>query len=75
MTRYSYYREKKVKEYFSFIENTYNNLLVESSVRQSIGNENTVLSTYSKDCNYFVLDQNDKKYLLEYDSLNKELQI
>lgn len=75
LTRYSYYREKKVKEYFSFIENTYNNLLVESSVRQSIGNENAVLSTYSKDCNYFVLDQNDKKYLLEYDSLNKELQI
>ena len=50
VTRYSYYREKKVKEYFDYIQTTYNNLItttdIESAVRE---NPSAIIKVYDKD--------------------------
>lgn len=44
LTRYSYYREKKVKEYFKFIEDTYNNLIIEQGVKNAVeGNQDITI--------------------------------
>lgn len=76
ITRYSYYREKKVKEYFDFIENTYNSLIRADEIYSSIqGSGMTHIEVYDKDVNYFNVDSQDKKSLLWYDSLSKSYSI
>lgn len=78
LTRYSYYREKKVKEYFSFIDNTYNNLLIETGIVDTIAGrstDNDSIVTYDKDINYFDINQANRKTLLTYDPLTQDLEI
>ena len=75
ITRYSYYREKKVKEYFRFIEDTYNNLMVESDVGSTIQSEHPIIiQPYKHDINYFDIDQKQMS-LLSYDSVSNILVI
>lgn len=64
-TRYAFYREAKVKEYFKFIENIDyigNNQYINASTKE--------LNTYSLDPNYSVLSSYNKQSLL--DSINKK---
>ena len=60
MTRYSYYREKKVKEYFKFIEDAYNSLIVESdivtNIDNSVNDSSMTIKPYEHDINYFDID-------------------
>lgn len=50
LTRYSYYREKKVKEYFKFIEDTYNNLIIEQGIKNAVeGDQDVVIKPYEHD--------------------------
>lgn len=50
MTRYSYYREKKVKEYFKFIEDTYNNLIIEQGIKNAVeGDQDVIIKQYEHD--------------------------
>lgn len=71
LTRYSYYREKKVKEYFKFIEDAYNNLIVESDIVTNIDNSandsSMTIKPYEHDINYFDIDQQAKKKFLRYE--------
>lgn len=70
ITRFSYYREKKVKEYFKFIEDTFNNLIAEDSIKNAIQNNVDVsISAYEPDINYFNVDQLAKYPFLSYDEL------
>ena len=73
ITRYSYYREKKVKEYFKFIENTYNTTLV-YKIKNQIFDKSTELSdeVYDKDTTYFNINDTVFNKLLIYDSINKQ---
>lgn len=71
LTRYSYYREKKVKEYFKFIEDAYNSLIVESDIATNINNSandsSVTIKPYEHDINYFDIDQQVKKKFLRYE--------
>ena len=68
LIRYSYYREKKVIEYFKFVEDTYNSLIMPEEIKQSIQRtEDTDISIYDKDENYFLVDQKKTKKLLYRD--------
>lgn len=64
-TRYAYYKEAKVKEYFKFIETQYNNLV------------NTYISaeTYKLDSKYLELNQSqvDFSQLLSYDGTSLQI--
>ena len=76
LTRYSYYREKKVKEYFKFIEDTYNNLIIEDSIKNAIESDLDVdIQKYNKDINYFDIDQSSKQHLLVYDETNNQIEV
>ena len=76
VTRYSYYREKKVKEYFDYIQTTYNNLItttdIESAVRE---NPSAIIKVYDKDQNYFNLNQSQTYKLLSYDRDTQDVTI
>lgn len=68
LTRYSYYREKKVKEYFKFIEDSYNNLIIEQGIKNTIESDVPVtIQQYEHDVDYFDIDQAEQKSLLSYD--------
>lgn len=59
MTRYSWYREQKVLEYFKFVEDTYSSLInAKSNDIESVlkGTSNTHINVYDKDENYFIID-------------------
>lgn len=76
IARYSYYREKKVIEYFKFIEDTYNSLIMPEEIKESIQRiEDTDISIYDKDENYFVVDQKKTKKLLYKDDQTNSYQI
>lgn len=77
LTRYSYYREKKVKEYFAFVENTYNNLNSEQGIKPAV-EQNTqpfIIEPYEKDPNYFDINQVEKKQLLVYDESTDSVEV
>lgn len=71
LTRYSYYREKKVKEYFKFVEDAYNSLIVESdivtNIDNSVNDSSMTIKPYEHDINYFDIDQQVKKKFLRYE--------
>lgn len=59
LTRYSWYREQKVAEYFRFVEDTYSGLTnAKSNDIESVlkGTSNTNVHVYDKDNDYFVID-------------------
>lgn len=65
LTRYSYYREKKVREYFSYIENECNNLILTDGIQSAItNNTGVVIKQYDKDHNYFDISQTNHETLL-----------
>lgn len=75
ISRQSYYREKKVKEYFSFIEDTYSALIdSKSNDVESIlnGTSTTSIKVYDKDENYFDVDSATSNTLLYYDTYSKQ---
>lgn len=70
LTRYSWYREQKVLEYFKFVEDTYSSLInAKSNDVESVlkGISNTRIDVYDKDNEYFVIDQTANSSLLYYD--------
>ena len=77
LTRYSYYRERKVKEYFKFIEDTYNSLLAEENVKHAVDNsdDNVSITEYDKDPTYFNIDIAEKKRLLEFNETDKVIEL
>lgn len=77
LTRYSYYREKKVKEYFKFIENTYNNLIVESNIKELVEDDSSkpIIDQYSRDVNYFDVNQQAMKTLLVFNDATNKVEI
>lgn len=76
LTRYSYYREKKVKEYFQFIENSYNNIIIEQGLKQAVEHDNpTSITVYEDNINYFNINQTQKKRLLTYDDKLETIEI
>jgi hypothetical protein len=57
-TRYAYYKEQKVLEYFEFLRNKFNST-----------NTNTANTReYAADPNYFLMDQDNTLCILTYDS-------
>lgn len=77
LTRYSYYRERKVKEYFAFVEDTYNSLLTEETVKNAVDNtdDDVSITSYDKDKNYFNIDIKEWKHLLVFNELDNEIEI
>lgn len=77
LTRYSYYRERKVKEYFKFIEDTYNSLLTEENIKNAVDNvdDNVTINEYDKDPTYFDIDITEKKRLLEFNENDKVIEL
>ena len=63
-TRYKYYKEQKVKEYFSFVEDKLFN-----------ANEELARDTYKLNKNLIEIDVPTKKYLLTYDPNNNTYEI
>ena len=74
LTRYSYYREKKVKEYFNFIETTYNSLIKTSQIYSATTNstDDVAIDIYDKDKSYFLINDSTESKLLEYDSNERQ---
>lgn len=74
LTRQSYYRTRKVKEYFNFIEGQYSNLLLQDKLASTVATNDSSIEVYDFDSNYFNITDTTQTFLLKK-SETGELQI
>jgi len=65
LARHSYYREKKVKEYFNYVEKQYSDLLMTDGLVNSVTTKDGAVNVYDVDPNYFTISQDYTSKLIK----------